>query len=285
MLPLGSYTFYASPITADWNVAAFPPTVSVGGGVAALPDALAAAAWTVNDAASVIGGAIVTPSALSAASWSINAPTVSVGIARVQTAKNTGTSTTLSVTWGASTTANNLLVAVVHLTRSNGANVTCTAPASWSTVTSAREGSTGSGRTYIFYYENAPGQSSTGNFTASNAGAISIVVAEYSGIKTSSSLDSAGDGTGTGSSSAVEVIGAGSTTQAADLLVAAHGGETSVTFSSPTNSFSIYDQQAATDASVALLDRIVAATSTYTSGATSSASIKFASVLACFKGA
>lgn len=209
------------------------------------------------------------------------------GIARVQTAKNSGTGTTLAATWPANTTAGNILIACLHCVRGNGGNLTATPPSGWTAVITGgvRQGNSGSGRSYQWYRENAAAQGATGNFTVSNSGGVSLVVAEYSGLKTSGAIDAPSVGSNTSASTSSPVVNTTTTTaQASELLVAMHGGNASVTYSAPTNSFSIYNQQAQTDASVDLCDRIMAATINTSCQVTASATINYAGIMGCFKG-
>lgn len=213
-----------------------------------------------------------------------------MAIARVQTAENGVSSNVVSVTWGSSTTTGNILIAVVSVTENHGnAAGTVTAPSGWSTAVGPVAAASGDNVLYIFYKENAASQSSTGNFTSSlSAGRADMqaIVAEYSGVATSSSLDKTASNSGL-SATALDTGTTATTTQADELLIGGYGdSQGTSTFSSPTNSFSIYNQnnQGITDA--CLVDRIVSATGAYTTAITlSSAAPAWGGAIATFKQA
>jgi len=202
----------------------------------------------------------------------------------VQKAKNTGT-TFVNVTWSSATTSGNLLVAVVSNGKNSGSPSNVTAPSGWTNAVTDRYSPGGGPRITIFYRANAPSQTSTGNFSISGPGsAISIVVAEYSGIITSSPLDK------TASSgnqlTALPVTGTTqNTTQSSELVIGAIGSRGGSALS-PTNGFAIVDQinQGGNAGSAIFLQKIVSSTGTYGSSVTTSSSAQSAGAIATFKG-
>jgi hypothetical protein len=203
----------------------------------------------------------------------------------VQTATNTGTSNSIGATWGQNTTAGNLLVALVAF---YGTSQTVTAPAGWVQVGSTTNN--GSCNTTLWYYANAPAQGSTGNFSVTTTPTcMAIMVAEYNHIILSSPEDGSGNSS-TGMSSS-PATGSQTTANANDLLVgsvaqAASVGP-SITFSAPTNSFTLETQVQASGGgpilAVGLVDELVTSTGTYSSGVTSTKSTTWCGQIAAFK--
>jgi len=201
----------------------------------------------------------------------------------VQKAKNTGT-TSVSATWPSATTAGNLLVAVVSNGKSSGPQGVVNAPAGWRSAVSARYNQNGGPRITIFYRDNAPSQTSTGNFTAFGMGeAMSIVVAEYSGIVTANPLDRTASSANQFTSSPVTGT-TQNTRQAAELLVGAIGSKGG-SATNPTNSFSIVDQmnQGGNAGNAIFLARIVYNIGSYGSSVTTLNSAQSAGAIATFK--
>lgn len=113
------------------------------------------------------------------------------------------------------------------------------------------------------------------NTVGGTSGGAAIVVAEYSGASTIFDQYAAATATSTSAASGAT----GTTATANQLWVGAIGarGTNGVTFSSPTNGFSIVGQDnstinASSDRSVALLEKIVSGTGTANAGATVSSS-------------
>lgn len=218
-----------------------------------------------------------------------------MAITRVQSAKTvTGSVSTVSCSYTSTTTAGNFLVAVLSQFGQDStghSNVDPTTPAGWTKLTS----DTGK-QLYVYYRENAPATSSV-SFTVTSLDIQVLVIAEYSGVATSSSTDqnavvsdhAASTSAGTGSIT---------TTNANNLLIASivqhKSGATdtgAASFSSPTNSFTVV-QQGGTDTNggtvfeitqTALLDQLVSSTGTYSTAVTSTKSYIYSSIIAGFK--
>lgn len=194
-------------------------------------------------------------------------------ITRVQSkAANTGavSGTTLSVVLDAAPTAGNVLVMAIA---GSGTQMRVTCPnVVWLHLpvngTSATYSTIAIGRVFS-------SASATITITGTSNGGIAAAGAEYSGI--SNIFDKAIDATSTGTDVA---SGATATTTTANQLwigAFAHRASNGVTYSSPTNGFSIVGQDKTTfgttsDRTAALLEKIVSSTGTPDAGATSSAS-------------
>ena len=203
---------------------------------------------------------------------------------RIQTAKASNTSsTTVAATWGASTTAGNFLVATV-LARSTSVVPVLSAPAGWTQAVVANNSVANYHTCGIFYYENAGAQSATGNFSATAAEqGMALVVAEYSGVLTASSLDQT-VGYGDNTSTTAHVTGTtGTTTQANELVIAGIGSGAG-SYGTPTNGFTLVDQasEAGTNALVAFLEKSVTSTGTQSTALTADVNSKWATGLATF---
>lgn len=154
-----------------------------------------------------------------------------MSITRIQNTNNTGNSSTASATYGSATTPGSFLAAIVT------AGDTVTAPSGFSLAvgnTSFTDGVP----IYIFYQANAPSISSV-SATISGGFPWIMFIAEYSGLVTSSALDTTG--------SAMEAPG--NTTQSGtivtvytnELIIAGLNNSTPGGFSGPTNSFNLVD--------------------------------------------
>jgi hypothetical protein len=210
-----------------------------------------------------------------------------MGITRVQQPTNTAASgTTLSCSWSQATVAGNTLFALLGHDASPGAY---TPPAGWTQLgTTINNGSACNGSLWAYF--NAPSRSGSESWSFANTVALSsIILAEYSGIASQDGSNQTN--TGTSSSPTTASL---TTTYANDLLLGVllqtnQGTNPATSFSAPTNSFTLVTQQNNKSGSVAqidvgLLERIVAATGTYSSGVTSSSSGAWASILAAFSG-
>ncbi|HEY2731373.1 MAG TPA: hypothetical protein VGK52_15625 [Polyangia bacterium] len=125
--------------------------------------------------------------------------------------------TTASPSWGSATTAGNLLVAV--LTYNGSPTITA---AGWTLAGSAATQGTNV-RSAIYYIQNASSQSGAQTFIAtgtSSAPALSVQLAEYSGIATSSALDLTGTASAA-AANAITVATSTGTTTGPELAIAA----------------------------------------------------------------
>lgn len=204
-------------------------------------------------------------------------------IAFVQ-ADNVSVSAASSITSGSLTfTAGNIIVvgllmgnttATASISNSNGGNTWATAlgPADFSTVR----------RSYQFYAVNCVGGTYTITATRSSGTSnMGLVVAEYSGIATSSPLDQTSSG-GTTSTS-LSVTPDVTTTQADEVLVGTGGAITNTLTYTAGTDYTL--RHADTGIRMALEDRIVSATGTYDSPMTISASTAWGMILGTYKKA
>jgi len=166
-----------------------------------------------------------------------------------------GNSTSPSRAFASPTTAGNFLVAFVTTSGSG----TITAPSGWSTAVSVPGTNGIPGK--IFYKENASSISTvTASLTVS--GRWTIEISEYSGIGTSS-LDQTGSGN---AASGAIPSGTVNTNFANELLIACYTNNFADTFSTPTSSFTLRDQQSTgAQTAGAYTDRIVSSTGSYSS--------------------
>jgi hypothetical protein len=217
--------------------------------------------------------------------FTVPPPVARGAIAEVQTnsgAATGGGTTTMSSTWGSATTAGNLLVAALAFDGNPGI---VTPPAGGWTLADTSSGA--QEITKLYYIENASSQSGskTWNWSGGVSSAV-VILAEYSGVATSGSLDQHTSGIGNSSSPTASSI---TTTSANELLIGVlgQGSGFANNFSAPTNSFNIYNQLDGGDfvgfSHIGLLDRIVSSTGTYSTGVTSSQSGIWGAVTASFK--
>lgn len=183
----------------------------------------------------------------------------------------------IGVNWPAPTTNGNLLVALIGTrtsTTNSGAPPTVSGGGftqvltAWSTIAMGRWYGGAHG-----YIANAASQSGTVTFTT-NAAALpagmTAVIAEYSGVVTSSPLDQATSSVALGSPWATQSI---TNSQAAEVIVCgAFGGSAGITSSTATNNFVIETQATAAAPSISFLDLATSSTFTGTCGATATAS-------------
>lgn len=214
-----------------------------------------------------------------------------MAISRVQTKKgNSGAvgGTSLVVTFDAPPTAGNIIIAAAcyfgtSLAPGAGAGSVSATNITWSYFgsTAAQAASQGNVMLAIGRVFASPGSAVT--LTHIATGGSAMVLAEYSGVSALFDKSAGANGTGTAAAS-----GATATTEAAvQLWAAVIGSRNEVTFSSPTNGFSIVDQDKsglATSAgrSVALLELIASSTGTPNAGATISASNIWCAQVATF---
>lgn len=215
----------------------------------------------------------------------------SAAIVRVQHVSNHGgASTTVACTWPGATTQGNFLVAVVSRHVGSGTGVV-TAPSggatSWAKDVTVQDLDTNLNYCDIWSLTNADSQSATGNFTISGTAAginSSLCVAEYSGIATTTPLDKT---TSLGASvpgTTGDTATSAATTQNNELCVAGFAALL-FTYSAPTNSFGIVDQDGITACKGCLCDKIVSSTGTQRCQITISSSSDWAGALATYKAA
>lgn len=181
-------------------------------------------------------------------------PCLSFGvITRIQTAKSTVVSgTNCTITLGSSPTDGNFIaLAVGKNTALFPTSVTQTG-ATWVQATSAGSGPS----TQIWYAENVSGAGTTidVSFTAALTGV--CIATEYSGIALTGSLDQTATATGTDPASP-ETGTTATTSVPFELWFGAITTNNAVTYTSPTNSFSIIDQNSAGTMTTVSLERIV----------------------------
>jgi hypothetical protein len=203
-----------------------------------------------------------------------------MAVTEIQAINAQATSTHPTATLPATPAAGNLLVVITHV-KIGGAD-TITMPAGW---TLAQEKTGGTYFKQSVFYKTAGASESatvTATITASRQWMIDVVEA-HSSVSGGWQLDKTANNTGTSASPSTGTTAA--TTAAEEYLVAAVCIASAVTFSAPTNSFAIKQQQAqpAYGLSATLLTRIVAATSTFSTGATSSTSALYAATIQTFK--
>jgi hypothetical protein len=208
-----------------------------------------------------------------------------MAITLVQKKSGTGTGSSVSATWPATTTAGNLLVILVSGV--NGSDFNINTPTNFTDVDEGIKTGPPYVHAKLFYRENAPASSGSQSvsFSASITGG-AIEIAEYSGIATSGSLDKHNNNNGSGT--ALDSGTTATTTQANELWLAVlANGNTNNTFSSPTNGFTIEDtaSSASQGPSQAFLDKIVSSTGAADAGCTGSATGNWAGAIGTFLAA
>ncbi len=201
-----------------------------------------------------------------------------MAIARVQSkTATTGptNATSLALVLDAATTNGNILILALVCAGSTNPTVSTNADIAW--IGSTKPNSSSVNISLFIGYVRTGSASATITMNQVAALQMAAVCAEYSGFS-HAQFDTAANATGT---STLPASGSTpSTRSSAELWVTAIGQRTNntVTFSSPTNSFSIVGQTGSTigganaDRSVCLLERIVASTGTANGGATSAQS-------------
>lgn len=207
-----------------------------------------------------------------------NAKSFVVNPYKTQTVFATSTGSAANITWNTPTTSGNILIAVVASSSTTG-NANQNAPSGW---TQAVTSNNSRNRVTIFYRQNAPSETTTGNFTTNGNQGIVVIASEYSGILTSGSLDRTGNNTGNNSSPKVTLSAA--TRQAKELIIAGFEAVNNV-FSLPTNGFSIATQASAGSGLTTGMysQRVVTATGTYNTQATLAFGERWVSVMASFR--
>jgi hypothetical protein len=176
------------------------------------------------------------------------------------------TNTHPTVTLAATPATGNLLVAIVNVKIQSG-DVTVTMPADW-TPAQQKVNTTSASRQAVFYKTAGASEPATATATLTAARQwVMFIVEAHSTAAGGWTLDKSANNA---ASSANPTTGTTATTAAAEEYIAAGiCAITTVTLATPTNSFAILQQQVeGGNLSAAMLTRIVAATSTYTTGAT-----------------
>lgn len=205
----------------------------------------------------------------------------------IQSVHNNATAGSLSLSWPGATTAGRLLVAIVSASRGNGSGAapTITAPDGWTEAVTDVCNPTGPRiRTSIYYKANASSESGSqawSSQTFMGTGLLGVIMAEYSGIATSSPLDRTASAADTNIGSTTCSSGTTSTTtQARELAIAGLCGGS--TLGSASNSFTIQAQTSA-NRFVAMLDKLLTSTGTPSTSATYSTGLNNVGCIATFK--
>lgn len=136
-------------------------------------------------------------------------------------------------------TAGNLVVMLVACSQ-NGTNTALTAPAGWSTGISTTGPASGTYRQQIacFYKENAASGSHSGTVTFNNHSYAAAVIVEFSGVKTTSSLDATNSSLATATTSGSTGNASNTTTNALVLAISCVSSDagTMTGLSSPASS-------------------------------------------------
>ncbi len=214
-----------------------------------------------------------------------------MAIARVQSQSGNTAATNASslvITLGAQPTPGNLLVVAAQQGVGGGTAAKMLNQTGLTWLQTTKVGSSSAG-TLLLAYARVASSIAASTVTLSNNASVPIaaVVVEYSGVNIR--LDRLVGGTGQSTSPA---SGATETTGTANELwvgcLAARSAASAITYSSPTNSFSIVAQTNTTnggsnlDACVAFLEKIVTSTGTANAGATASSSCNWIASVATF---
>jgi hypothetical protein len=217
-----------------------------------------------------------------------------MAISRVQSLANSNHSTT--ITKAATFTNGNFVVVILTAYYSGGGSMSATPTLTDGTNTYTRcvgplragSSNDGNNNLAIFYCENVVGGSYTLTATPGGAGTPfnNLFIAEYSGIKSASSLDQTNSNSASLSGNILS--GSVSTTQGSELLIFGFGtdqGNNPVPFT-PGNSFTVVQKQedAVTFAAGALCERIVASSGSYEGQCDCIGTSKTAAGIATFKG-
>jgi hypothetical protein len=215
-----------------------------------------------------------------------------MAITAVQHKQAVGTHT-VSVTWTSPTTAGNLLRFIFASDKTSGTVGTHTPPAGLGMVLAVTQTETSTGRISIYYITGAASQTASGTFTDSQATNVcGLEVEEVSGLANGGTLDQTAINNHVASLVNPSTGTTPTTTQAAEYYCAgilsndaANGPDS---YSAPTNSAAIVQSQgiAVASSSMCDLNRIVAATGAYTTGASegsAGANFSWAACIATFK--
>lgn len=202
----------------------------------------------------------------------------------IQSAKNYNNGTSVAVAFGANVSANNLLLALLfgYANSNASASVSDTRGNTWTRIGSIVTGGDGSLYLDAFYCIANGAGADTVTYNAAGSSYMSLIIAEYSGIATTSPLDVAGSSTGSSTSPSTSIT----TTNANDLII---GWVTSMAGSTVTiTSGSGYTmrqeyEDAATYMHAHLEDKSVSATGAQTVNATLGSSLQWIMRGAAFK--
>lgn len=203
-----------------------------------------------------------------------------MAISLVQKAKSgVGSGTSVTVTLPGGTTAGNMLVAVLMSDASD--TDTFTPPAGWALAVA--HGFNGIGAIVAVYYlANCSAGSTSFAFTRGSGGfPFSALVAEYSGLATTSPLDKTATGDGTSGAGSAGSI---TTTQADELLIFAVNFDATATVTAGS-SMTLEDSLQNSGSTTAWEQRILTATGTYSPTMSQSTGAGWTAVQASFKAA
>jgi hypothetical protein len=211
---VGSYTTFAGSTSAT----GYTDTGSLTGGTAGTY-----VCYLVQTGYNPAGG----PPWASAPVWTSvdTLPTVAIKIvakAFVKSASNTAAAASVTATLASASVAGNLLVAFVA---ARGAFTSATMPANWQLAASNVGGSGSSSESaFLYYYPNNPGGITSVAVTVTGTTGVSLLLAEFSGVATSSPLDQT-DVAGAGSGATGTLL-TPATTYPGELAVSAWGVNT-----------------------------------------------------------
>jgi hypothetical protein len=209
------------------------------------------------------------------------------GIVRVQgVARGTSTSSSVSVTMGATPTQGNVLIATVSSSMypSGPATVSSITQTGVTWTKQANNAYNSEWDAEIWYGVIGSGASTSVTITLSataNYGAV-VDICEYSGLNTTTFLDKTA--TNGGSSTTTDTGTTATTTQANELWIGAI--TTNLRYqSAPTNSFGQFDGNEYSNIGSVYLEKIVSSTQAANSGTTPSSSAYYSGCIATFKAA
>ena len=184
-----------------------------------------------------------------------------MAITRIQETSTHGLSSSPSVTYSSTTTAGNLLVAVLA---AYDENIQGPYPTGWNLATQNTNETNAGIFVCIMYAANAVAQN-TVTFALTGSGRWMMFVAEYSGIQAATPLD---QNNYVNTPSGNPVTGNITTGYSSSLIIGALSTDGSTTWSSPTNSFNLVDQEnGGAQSSACYLDYIALTSGTYSSSA------------------
>jgi hypothetical protein len=212
-----------------------------------------------------------------------------MAIALVQTATGdsgaTGTTNSITITLGSTPVNGNTLILVSGTSAGSHAVISSIVQTGATWVKAVNKSVTLDCEIWYASNVSSAGTSIVVHYSATGLFG-SAAAAEYSGLATSSVLDQTA--TNNGSSASPSTGTTATTTEASELWVGALASTaaSAVTFSSPTNGFTIEAQHTHGSGgyvSIGLLDKIVSTTGTASTGATASASGTYSAAIATFK--
>jgi hypothetical protein len=148
----------------------------------------------------------------------------SAGPSISQHAKTQFTGTSGNLTWGSSTAVGEVQFVAVCTERSSGGAITITPPSGYTVVQEGRNGSSGTPRVGLYVRTAGTSQSSTGNWTVSNAGGTSIIGWSVAGLVAGGTVDQLpAFNSQSGSFSSFATSTTGTTAHAVELVFAVLG--------------------------------------------------------------